>query len=386
MFGSKAEETYYKTMPAHELYAFEEMHMRGEYDSRPTVRAGTSSHAKAQDGAGAGAGARRKIIDESGWAATNTAAYRPLGTPDLDRRRRGLPLPLRRPGAGLVDEEDAGDELEGPGAVAGRRAHGRARIDGTGAGVSVGGGSGGSLPGKHEDRRLASDGLASLRAEVEDSQNRARFCRTGGSFMSLVTRQQTGGFYTGAAIAEVVSPKSRSKSRSRSRSTNTGPGGNRGNRHGNENGKGLSGAAAAGLKEGGDETSRHGRHSKVKQGSCNKHLATLDEEASASKPAAAASRGAGTGIGAGGGGLPSPHEFLSLDPAVTVKARSREFMASVESMDGRLMEAIGQLKSERPGQYRRKYASLRVEGPNGTVGTRGFNAEEWRLEAEKRRI
>ena len=195
-----------------------------------------------------------------------------------------------------------------------------------------------------------SDGLAQLRAEVEASQNRARFCRTGGSFMNLVSRQKNGRLHTGAALAEAVTPPRR-------RSSNN-------NNNNNNNQKTDDGESGGGKKKGAA-------------------LVTLDEDA-ASKPST--DNGTNGGGDGGGGGLLFPPGFLPLDPAVTVKARSKEFEASAESMDGRLLEAIGQLKTERAEQYRRKYASLRVEGPDGNVAPRGFNAEEWRLEAEKRRI
>ena len=144
MFGSKAEEMYYKTMPEHEPYTYEPMRARGEYSAVSSTRGAPVTN---PDGTVTSEwDARRKVIDRSGWAATNTAAYRPLGTPDLDRRRSNLPG--RRLGGG-GDDAGAG----GAGAL-----NGHAGSHGVSGGGGVGGGGGSKGPRKHEDRRLASDG------------------------------------------------------------------------------------------------------------------------------------------------------------------------------------------------------------------------------------
>ena len=345
MFGSKAEELYYKTMPTHEPYSFEEMRTRGQYSAVPSNRGLPITD---PDGRVMSEWeARRQLIDTSGWAATNTAAYRPLGVPDLERRKSRLPV--RR-----LDEEDE------HGAVS---AGGKA-FDLNAQSSVVGEGKG---PRKHEDRRYASDGMAELRAEVAASQDRARFCRTGGSFMNLVTRQRQGRLRTGAALADSVTPPRR-------RQSGGGDGGRKNNDDDDDSGGGGGGGEHTKVRGGkGNKVNVNGGGKKKKN-----TLATLNEDV-ASKPAPDDDT-------SDGGGLLFPPGFLPLDPAVTVKARSKEFEASAESMDWRLLDAIGQLRAERADLYRRKYASLIVDGPDGNVSHRRFNAEEWRLESEKRRI
>lgn len=72
-------------------------------------------------------------------------------------------------------------------------------------------------------------------------------------------------------------------------------------------------------------------------------------------------------------------EELDLDPSVSVRERCIEFNQACESLDSNLHNALSALRDERLDMYRRKYTALRV-------GDALFNAEEWRLEAEKRRI
>lgn len=341
MFGSKAEEMYYKTMPAHAPYTFEEMTARGEFSARPT-------HRRSIDKAGSPGKttlseweARRKIIDETGWNATNHTAYRPLGTPDLDRRRSALPgrlqLEEHTPNAG---ETAAAASSVKEGAVEGAKG-----------------------PRRHEDRTLASAGLAQLRAEMEASRDRARFCRTGSSFMSLLHRQQRGQLPTGAAIGDA-----RNGAWRRDRGSHRLP-------------RVVDDAEPAQLSPRMSQATSPlspvpGRLSPPPEGAASPGITSPGSGPSMLSPEASDVASPVT----------SSPTFLALDPAVTVKARSQEFMASAESMDGRLMEAVGQMRDERVDQYRRKYVSLRVEGAPGMVEPRAFNAEEWRLEAEKRRI